>query len=147
MADITSANAVIMLWAPLVYPTPVQIQGFAAEDIFQTQPVAPNETMMGLDGGLSAGFVPTEKKWEITLMADSPSISWFDGMNNAAYAAYQALSIFGSVTLTSIGKLYQMNRGFLTRYPPMPDGRKILQPQKFEITFQNIFATPVGLAG
>lgn len=147
MSDITSANATLVLAIPLLLPVPQQIQGFSAEDIFTTAPVVPVETMMGLDGALSGGFVPTEKKFEITLMAGSASNTFFDAWIAGMYAAYQAVAASGSLSLPSIGRFYTLTNGFLTRHPPIADGRKILQPRRFEITFENIVGAPITLAG
>lgn len=147
MADITSANSVLIFSVPLLLPVPQQIQGFSMEDIFSIAPIVPVETMMGLDGNLSGGFVPNSKKMEITLMAGSPSNAFFEAINAGMYATYQALQIIGSLTLPSIGQFYTLSNGYLTRYPPTADGRKTLQPRRYEITFENIIGIPITLAG
>jgi hypothetical protein len=63
--DITSANAVIMLSSPLIFPAPFQLQKFAVDDIYGTNPLSAGEAMMGVDGHLTAGFVnvPTEQNY------------------------------------------------------------------------------------
>lgn len=147
MADITSANAVLVLSVPLILPVPQQIQGFAVDEIFDTEDVSPVETMMGLDGTLSGGFVYTEKPMTITLMAGSPSNAFFDAWENGMQAAIIAAPASGVLTLTSIGQAYALTNGFLSRYKPIADARKVLQPRKFRVTWQSILPTPVGLAG
>jgi hypothetical protein len=145
--DITSANSVLILTTPLLLPVPTQIQGFSADDIFTTAPVVPVQTKMGLDGNLSAGYVPTEKKMEIVLMAGSASNEYFDAIQAGQDALLQALQIFGSLTLPSIGRFFTLTNGYLTRFPPTADGRQTLQPRRFEITFENIVGIPVSAAG
>lgn len=147
MADITSANSVLVLSVPLLLPVPQQIQGFSADDIFTTAPVSPIETMMGLDGNLSGGYMPTKKEFEITLMAGSPSNAFFDALQAGQDAAFQALFLLGSLTLPSVGLFFTMTNGFLTRYPPTPDGRKVLQPRRYQVTWESIVGIPVTLAG
>jgi hypothetical protein len=147
MPDITSANSVLILSVPDLLPAPVQIQGFSADDIFTTQRVAPVETMMGLDGALSGGYMPTKKPFEIVLMAGSASNQFFDAIQAAQDAGFLALSIFGSLSIPAPGLYYTMNNGFLTGYAPTPDGRKILQPRRFEITWESIVYQPIGIAG
>ena len=56
MADITSNNAIIALTCPGIYPVPVFLEGFAADDIYDADSIVVGETSMGADGQLSAGF-------------------------------------------------------------------------------------------
>lgn len=147
MPDITSANAILTFAVPDYLPTPQQIQGFSTDDIFTTTRVTPVETMMGVDGLLSAGFLFTEKKMEITLMASSGSTSFFDQLQAGQEAAVQAFSITGIITLPSLGLSYNLVNGYLTGYPPISDARKVLQPLKYEITWQDITPSPVSFAG
>jgi len=147
MPDITSANAVLTLAAIGVLSVPQQIQGFSTDDIYSVAPVSPVETMMGIDGNLSGGFLFTEKKMEITLMAGSPSNSFFDALQAAQEAAIQPVILSGMLTLPSTGLQAVLTVGYLTRYPPVPNGKKVLQPRVFEITWQDINVSPISAAG
>ena len=147
MADITSANAVLILAVPLILPVVTQIQGFSTDDIFDTEDVTPIETRMGVDGTLSAGFVFTEKPMTITLMAGSPSTAFFDQWMLGMQANIAVAPAHGNITLTSINQSYVLANGFLTRFKPISDGRKVLEPRKFRITWQSITPLPVGIAG
>jgi hypothetical protein len=145
--DITSANAVFLISVPLILPVPQQLQGFAADDIFDMDDVDSTDTMMGVDGILSGGMIYAPKPQNVALQADSPSMSFFEAWyqiqqgNAAAYAAQ------GNITFTAIGRSYQMLTGFLTRYKPMADAKKVLQPRKFRITWQEVIPVPIGSAG
>ena len=145
--DITSANAVFLISVPLILPVPQQLQGFAADDIFDMDDVDSTDTMMGVDGVLSGGMIYAPKPQNIALQADSGSVSFFEAWyqmqqgNAAAYAAQ------GNVTFTSIGRSYQLLTGFLTRYKPMADAKKVLQPRKFRVTWQQVIPVPIGAAG
>ena len=147
MPDITSANAVLTLAAIGVLSVPQRIQGFSTDDIYSVAPVSPVETMMGIDGNLSGGFLFTEKKMEITLMAGSPSNSFFDALQAAQEAAIQPGILSGMLTLPSTGLQAVLTVGYLTRYPPVPNGKKVLQPRVFEITWQDINVSPISAAG
>ena len=147
MPDITSANAVLTLAAIGVLSVPQRIQGFSTDDIYSVAPVSPVETMMGIDGNLSGGFLFTEKKMEITLMAGSPSNSFFDALQAAQEAAIQPVILSGILTLPSTGLQAVLTVGYLTRYPPVPNGKKVLQPRVFEITWQDINVSPISAAG
>lgn len=135
---ITSANATIMLAIASVFPTPQQLQGFAADDIFNTDALSSAETLMGVDGRLSAGFVFVPIVQGYTLQADSDSNDLFDQWYQAQQTARELFPASGIVLLTSIGKKWQMNRGFLTTFPPIPDGGKYLKPRKYGITWESV---------
>lgn len=150
--DITSANAVILLTVPLFLPVPQQLQGFAADDIYDTDDVVVAETLMGVDGNLSGGtvFMPTPQTF--TLQADSSSVDFFEGLDTAQQASARlggpgVFPMFGVVTLTSVGKTYTMSNGILTRSKRLPDAKRLLQPRKFQVMWQTVIAVPIGAAG
>lgn len=147
MADITDANAVLLITIPLVLPVPQQIQGFAADDIFDTDDVEMAETMMGADGILSGGMIFTKTPLTITLQADSPSIAIFEAWDSAQQASQAVYTAQMNVTLTSVGRSYQMITGFLVRGKRLPDAKKVLQPRKWRTEWQNVVSVPIGLAG
>jgi hypothetical protein len=138
MASITSANATFMLSITGLFPVPVKLQGFAADDIFSTDPLASVETIMGVDGLLSAGFVFVEVKQGISLQADSPSNTLFDAWHAAQQLAKDVIKADGLVLLPSITTTWTLTKGFLTTYPPIPDGGKTLKPRKFGITWESV---------
>lgn len=147
MGDITSNNAVFLISLPLLLPVPQQLQGFATDDIFDVDDIDTTDTMMGADGILSGGVILAATPMNIALQADSDSISffeaWYQGQrsNRVAYAAQ------ATVTLTGNGRAYALNTGFLARFKPMPDAKRVLQPRKFRITWQSVTVAPIGLAG
>lgn len=138
MATITAANAVLMLSVDNLFPAPIQIQGFSADDVFNTDDIDNAETAMGVDGILSAGFIFTEIKWYVTLQADSPSAVLFDNIYSAEQQIVEKYRIQGIVRLPSVGMKWVMKNGVLSTYKPMPDGKKVLQPRKFGITWERV---------
>lgn len=145
--SISSPNAVITLTIPLVLPVPVQLQGFAADDVFDTDDVELAATLMGVDGILSGGFVNSITPWNITFQADSPSIPTFETWMAAQEAVQDVFPAQANVTLTTIGRSYQMITGFLVRGKRMPDVKKTLMPRKWRIDWQRVVPIPVGSAG
>lgn len=131
--NITSANSVLMLAIAGLYDTPQQLQGFSADDIFEAESVDTKETSMGVDGVFSAGWVPKEIPWSVTLQADSPSNDLFDQWYSAEQAIRNPMWASATVWLPSIGRKWAMSKGVLVSYTPMPAGKKILQPRKFTI--------------
>ena len=153
MGTITGANAIFTLaisppaFAPQVSPTlfaaPVQLQGFAADDAFATEPVTSVEVLMGVDGVLSAGFVYVPIRQTITLQADSASNALFDAWWNAMQTSKDIFLAQGVITLTTIQTKYSLANGSLTTYHPLADVRKLLQPRRFGITWQSVSPAPV----
>lgn len=142
MGDITSANAVLMLSQPAIFPVPVQIQGFAADDVYDIDQIASVETAMGVDGILSAGFVYAPVMQNIALQADSASIAFFDQIWARMQSDQLAYAMNGLILLRSVSKRFTQTKGFLKGYTPMPAGKRTLQPQRFQIEWERVLPTP-----
>lgn len=138
MASITAANAVFMLGITSVFPSPQQLQGFSADDIFGTDPMESAEVSMGVDGRLSGGFVFVPVKQGISLQADSISNQLFDNWFTAQQTAQDTFIANATVLLPGLGKKWTLTRGFLTTYPPIPDAGKLLKPRRFGITWERV---------
>lgn len=143
MATITAANAVFMISITNLYASPLQLQGFAADDVFSHALVAPVETLMGVDGFLSGGWTPQPKVQTIALQADSPSSYIFDDWYAAQEQAREVYVADAHITLASVQRAFHCVKGFLTNYPPMADARRILQPRRFSITWESIVSVPL----
>lgn len=143
MVSITSSNAIITLSQPTLFPIPIQIQGFAPDDVFDIDQIKSVETSMGVDGILSGGFVYVEVMQNITLQADSASNDFFDVLHAQMVAAGDIYPISGLIILPSITTKWALQNGFLTGYKPAPDAKKILQPRKYQITWNRIVPAPM----
>jgi hypothetical protein len=142
MGDITSANAVLTLAVPPLFPTPQQLQSFAVDDVFDISAVQSVETMMGVDGVLSAGFVFREIEMMIRLQADSTSNHIFDVWYTQQVATLSTYIAQGQIRLPAISTKFTLSNGFLTNYKPAPSARRVLQPREFRITFNTIAPSP-----
>lgn len=140
---ITSANSQIFLAVSTVFPAAQQIQGYAAEDIFDTDDVELAEVALGLDGRQASGWIPHNVKWRITLMANSPSIAFFEAWIAAQDALQDIYTATGNVLLKGPGRKFALNNGTLTRAKVMPDAKKTLQPVTYEITWESVQPAPV----
>lgn len=143
MATLTSANSVLTLGVANLFNVPVQIQGFATDDAFAVAEVDTSETMMGVDGKLSAGFTPYPTPIEITLQADSASNSFFDAVINAERVAREKYVLNGSILIPSLGLLFALTNGFMGKVTNVPAAKKVMQPRKFEIVFESVVGAPV----
>lgn len=138
---LTAANSVILLTVPGLFDTPVQLQGYATDDVFDTDAIEPAETMMGVDGKLSAGWVPKEIKQSYTLQADSDSVQIFDVWYQAQQRVREILRCSGTVILPAVAQKMILSRGVLTSFQPAT-AKKVLQPRKFTITWESLRSVP-----
>jgi hypothetical protein len=140
---ITSANSIIMLSILGLFPVPQQLQGFSADAGFSTEAFASVETVMGVDGNMSAGWVPVEKKMSIMIMPDSPSILIFDAWYAAQEAARELFFAEGVIILPAVAREFTMLKGVMSTYMPIPEIGKVLKARTFGITFQSILPAPI----
>jgi hypothetical protein len=126
-----------------LFNVPVQIQGYSADDAFTAGDVDTAETLMGVDGKLSAGFTPYPISLDINLQADSISNLIFDAWIQAEAVTREKYIANATILLPGTGLLYAFTRGFMTNVNVMPSAKKILQPRKFTLVFQNLSRAPV----
>ena len=137
-STITSANSVFTLVVAGLFPAPVQLKGYASDKAFTTEAVDLAEVQMGVDGRMTAGFVPNPVKQTITLQADSPSKDIFTAVIQAMKTAREVFYISGSISLPSTGESFALTRGILTNAKQIPDAQKVLQPVDYVITWERI---------
>ena len=137
MGSITSQNAKIYLSIAGVYNAPQALQGFSADDIFDVGDTPPTEAVMGVDGILSAGKINVPTIQGIVLQADSVSNKIFDDWANAMAIAGDVYFAQATILLSSVSKEYTCIQGTLTGYKKAPDARRVLQPRRYQITWQD----------
>lgn len=140
---VTAADAVLLLTIDSLFPVPIQLQGFATDNIFDTDTIEQIETMMGVDGRLSAGWVAKSVTLGVNLQADSDSNAVFETWyisQQTARTAYVATMI---ARLPAINRSYALTRGFLKSFPPIPTAAKVLQPRKYTIEFEKMTLAPI----
>lgn len=142
MADLTGTSAIITFTVANLFLSPQRLQGFAADDIYDTDPLEVVETIMGADGKLSGGFVWKEVKQSFKLQADSPSNLIFEQWAAAQTAGLTTLPCNGRTTIISTGRAYIMTNGFMTTFSPFPSVGKLLKPRTHTITWNQVVAVP-----
>lgn len=143
MSTLTTANSAFSLLVRGLFPVPQSLHGYATDDSFAAEDVTPGEVQMGVDGQLSAGYVPYATVMTFTFQADSPSTAMFDTVLEAQKANKEMFIFDGTGIIQGTGEKYAMTKGYLTSATPMSTGKKILQPRKFSITFENVSKAPV----
>jgi hypothetical protein len=140
---ITSANAGLFLTVQGLYPVPVQLQGFSADNVFETENMVTTETVMGVDGHLSAGWVAVGVTFNVTLMPDSDSNKVFEDIYNDEQTNREKRILTLGVRLPSIGRSAALTRGFLTSYPPLPTAARVLQARRYTMMFEKLTIAPI----
>lgn len=139
---LTSANAILLISVQQLYASPQRIQGFSSDDITDTDTVTPGQTSMGIDGRLSAGFVPAKVRQNITLQADSLSNDIFEHWFEAQKSQREMFVASGVIIIPSTQRRYTMVRGFLMGVPPTPALRAVVQPRRYSIEWENVSPAP-----
>lgn len=144
MSDITSANSIFTLTVPDVFAVPQLLQQYATDDAFATPEVVVAETVKGVDGKLSGAFVPFITSQTVTFQADSVSIGntmepWILAMQSAQTPYFAS----GTILLPSVGRLYRLTKGLLTRITPIAAAKKYLQPVSYEISWETWEGMPI----
>lgn len=142
MSTITAANSVFALAIANVFPSPQILQGYSADDAFTTEAIESVETVQGIDGNLSGGFVFNPYKMTITIMPDSPSLDVFFQWDQYQRSIREVAIASATIALPAIGKKFQCVKGYLTSNVPIPGVKKTLQPIPLQITWNLITGQP-----
>jgi hypothetical protein len=142
MGDLTAANAIITLAQTILFPVPQQLQGFAADDVFDLDEIENMEVLMGVDGVLSYGFTWKAQMQRIVLQGDSDSNDVFDTIQTQQQATQTGYPLQGVITLPAIGKKIIMTNGVLTGYK-LPGAKKLIQPRSYRITWNLAVPAPI----
>jgi len=140
---LTAYNSVMTLSAPALDIVAVQIQGFATDDSFDTTDVKPVEVVIGIDGQKSSGRVAYVVPFSFMLQANSTSVDVMDAIAEGIQALNDDIELGVAIESPALGKLWTLINGSLTSYKPMPQGKKLLGPQKYEITFGQLISSVI----
>lgn len=135
---ITAANSEFVLLCPAAFAGPQFLQQYATDDAFDTEDVTPVETKQGVDGFMASGFTPFLTKMTVHLMADSDSIDTFDQIFAVMKSQREVVRLDASIWLPATGKVYTCTNGRLTKWKPLPDAKKLLDPQNAELTWESV---------
>lgn len=141
---LTAANSVYLLSVRGVYTTAQPLQGYSTDRAFETEAPTTAQVVKGVDGYMSAGFVPFTTKQTITLQADSPSIELFENWLAAMKQAREIIYADGTLNIPSVQRKYAMTKGVLLTPSPVPGAAKILEPRAFVIEWDTIDPAPGG---
>ena len=142
--SITSADSVFSISSADFALAATILEGYAADAAFAMENADTAETMLGVDGKLSAGWVPRSYNQTITLQADSKSRAVFDALVMAQDVSRQIFRLNGVITLPGNQYSYTLSRGVLKNYTAKPTAQRVLQPMTFVIEWERVLAVPIG---
>lgn len=141
---ITSADSTFVLSSADFALAAAILEGYAADASFAMESVQTAETIMGVDGKLSAGWTPRPYPQMITLQPDSPSRPIFDLIAARQDAYRTVFRLNGVITLPGNQYSHALSRGVLVGYTVIPAGQKVLQPMTFQIVWEGVKTIPLG---
>ena len=146
MADrtITSADSTFVISSSDFALAAAALEGYAADAAFAMDNVDTAETALGVDGKLSAGWIPRSYNQTITLQADSPSRVIFDGILALQDKDRTIVRINGVINTPGNQYSYILSRGLVKNYSAMPNAQRVLQPMTYVIEWETVQAVPVG---
>lgn len=139
---LTTANSTMALTTQTLYPSAQLIQGYAADDAFDTEAVENGEYSMGIDGKLSAGFVFNPIPLTMTLQADSASLGIFENIWQFEFSNRAKLTQNVTITVPAVSKRYEFSNGFMRSYKA-PAGKRILEPGVVVFVFNSLQVSPI----
>lgn len=138
---LTAANSVIILTVQNIGAH--QLQGFSTDEVFATDDATIAEVMKGVDGRLSAGYVPFNTRQNYTLQADSESNDFFEEWIAGQKAANDVFfATNGVISLPSLTRTYTMTKGVLVSIPQTPSAGKTLKARKYTIEWDSVDPVP-----
>jgi len=142
MPGLTAVNAVIMFTINGVFNNPQQLKQFGVDDVADVDTLTVAMTEMGVDGVLSGGYVFEKVSYTYTLKANSPSCFMFDQWKLANDAAEDTFTANGLLKLKSLGTKWNWRKGFLVKWQPAPNVKKLLQDRKFVVEWERVTPQP-----
>src|SRR5689334_3137167 len=143
---LTAANCQLTLFARPYLPVPTLIEGYSSDSAFLFDTPAVAEALIGVDGKMSAGYLPSITRQTIQLQADSASVRYFYDLLAATKAAREIAWMYGSIAIPSVGFSFTLTKGVLEQMTQAPPVGKILQPQTFQIAWNDIQPVPLVIA-
>lgn len=136
--DITSANSTAVVKVDELFPAGFPLKHYATDQSITSDEETLAEVRTGVDGKQAGGFTPGPTVVHIALEACSESIPYIDRLIKATKSNRKIYGINMVVSLPSIGKTYTYSDGILITAKTMPDGKKVLDPQNFGISFESV---------
>ena len=141
--SITAANATLQITVGTLFPIPVTLVQWDADDVFDVPEIEVVESKMGVDGVAAYGFIYQLVDWDINFHPFSPSCAIFDTIFTTEQQQGEKILLQGAIVLPGITTQFVLSNGVLAKYKPAPGAGKTLKPRKFTMRWESIFPQPV----
>lgn len=141
---ITSADSTFVISSSEFALAAVALEGYAADAAFAMENVDTAETLLGVDGKLSAGWVPRSYPQTVTFQADSTSVDILELIVATQDAQRTVYRLNGVITLPGNNRTFIMSRGVLRSYSAMPNAQRVLQPLTYTFEWERVIPVPLG---
>jgi hypothetical protein len=136
--SITSADIIFVLSVPELGIIGHKLQGFAVDKAFDTDAKTFAETIVGVDGKISAGYIASKGTMHITLQADSDSIDVMNVILEASQTARRVYALSGNITIPAVNRSFTLTKGFIVTGKIVPDAKKMLDPIDYTIDWESM---------
>lgn len=138
MDNITSANSIIVLTCDELFPAGVQLDHFSADQSITQADEQIANTRMGVDGHMSAGWIPSIKTVTITVEPTSDAATVFDTIYSASAQSRSPYKIGLTVNIPALGKVITYKGGTLKNWKKLPDHKDVLDPIPAVMDFETV---------
>jgi hypothetical protein len=137
--NITSANSSISFNTALGNEMG---EGYSADNIFTSDFPDFAETRMGVDGKMSAGYIPTIKHLDFSFEASSHNITYFQAIATTVEMTKTPCPIVVSISLPAISKRFVCT-GVVKSVKMLMDAANVLEPMTVGMDFESIVPMPM----
>lgn len=136
--SITSADAIFILSVPELAIVGHKVEGFSVDKAFSSDNKVYAETLVGVDGKMSAGYTPTKTTMQLSLQADSASRTVFNAILEAMQTAKRIYYMSGTVSIPATSESFTLTKGVIVSGKIIPDSAKMLNPIDYSLDWESI---------
>lgn len=127
---ITAANSIVLFSTDNYFSSPIQLQGFQADNAFTFGDAAMGETVMGVDGQQSGGWVAHEVDFTLFLQANSASREPMENFRGHCNSRMETERVTFNITFPSTGRTVSAS-GFMVSTSGGTSAQKLLQGTQY----------------
>lgn len=133
--DVTSSNSVMTIQAEEVIPNPVQLQNFSADQMATIDDWVLTESRTGVDGGVSAGYIPSSFNFSFSLEANSPSQIYLTNLMAAVRSNERPYKVTITIDSPTLGRRFIFEEGTIQSGNFMPNPKKTFESTTYKFVF------------
>ena len=138
LGNITSADAVVIMRVETIYPTGVELTGFATDSMWDVAQQVMAEVKQGADGQTYAGWIPQLKEITFHLESPSPARGY---LQNVAATQEKNKTVYATeleITLPALKERFKLYSGALQAGQPIPTAAATLQAGDWVFKFGKV---------